>query len=204
MTSSLQSAISEQQWFDANAAHLDDGAIATFCFLLSVAGERRTFTMSLDDMLPLVTCSRTRLEELLAQLRHTGLVALELVGERRDMRWTIRSRPPVFHTIRRPGERFYVPFSRKLNSRMSNLQLAPAKRESKSPSAEHLAYTAAKASCERRGRTFAYVDYESFLQAVGPRPEGTFAGSGRPLYALFRQDDSGHYAWRPKAKGNRR
>ena len=122
--------ISEQQWFDANAAHLDDGAIATFCFLLGVAGERRTFTMSLDDMLPLVTCSRTRLEELLAQLRYTGLVALELVGARRDMRWTIQSRPRVFHTIRRAGERFYVPFSRKLNSRMS------AKREHESPSAD--------------------------------------------------------------------
>jgi hypothetical protein len=190
---------SEQQWFDANAAHLDDGAIATFCFLLVVAGERRTFTMSLDDMLPLVTCSRARLEELLAQLRHTGLVALELVGARRDMRWTIRSRPPVFHSIRRAGERFYVPLSRKLNSRMSNLQLVSAtKRERKSTSPEELAYMSAKAKCEKRGRAFAYVDYESFWKEVGARPPGEFL-SGRSRYALFRQDDVGHYGWREKS-----
>jgi hypothetical protein len=194
--------ISEQQWLKKHAM-LPPDAIALFSFLLTVANGRPRFTASIEALRKMTSrCSRNRFMELARRLEQEGLIKLEWSrwDAGRDWRkveqaaepdvWTIKENPHWRVTKLADGELFYIP--------AQNLQLAPAKRERRSPAAERMAYMVAKASCEKRGRAFAYPNLETFLKEVGARPPGEFL-SGRSRYALFRQDDVGHYGWREKS-----
>lgn len=190
--------ISNLEWSQRHAA-LPPDAIACFAFLVAVANDRDHFAMPLDELLKMTSaCSADRFLTLCRQLEAEGLIEMRSSNRRVEPNvWIVKQRPPwKLVKLGRDGERFNIP------KQKSNLCIV-AKRESRTPlpSAETLAYASARAKCERRGAEFPYRDFTEFLKAVGPRPEGTFAGSGHSLYALFRIDDAtGKYQWRPKWK----
>jgi hypothetical protein len=182
MTSSLQSAISEQQWM-AKHAVLGDSAIALFSFLLSVANGRTTFTMTVDEMRKLTTpITQDRFLSLVRRLEYEQLIECRVSRRWRTLEqavpdvWIIRDDPGWRVPKLRVGEKFNIPNYSPRNGAQGNDR-------------ERALFERARTDCVRRGEECPFPDFESFFRALGERPPGT---------RLCRNGDG--YEWRGPGK----